>query len=162
MTQACKKKGLLGLEIVNLCCEVGPEPMTAAAQVESAFSEAARQSCVGTTGGVVPITAENAHVETDSQTVEELNQPKGRNRRAEQSSRSSQKAKNRKRIAQGNVGVTSTDAAVGAKSRGAVETSYEVTHDPDPLCRTVAGVDNQRSLQFNLWNLSRQFCGYCF
>ena len=49
--------------------------------------------------------------------------------------------------------VTSTHAVEGAETRGAVETSYEVTHDPDPLCPTVAGVDNQRSLQFNLWKL---------
>ena len=143
MTQACKKKGLLGLEIVNLCCEVGPEPMTAAAQVESAFSEAARQSCVGTTGGVVPITAENAHAETAGQSGEDPKKPDDRNRRAEQNRRSSKKKRNRKRKAQGNVGVMSTHEAVGTKTRGAVEVSYEITHDPDPLCPTVAGVDKE-------------------
>ena len=49
--------------------------------------------------------------------------------------------------------VTSTHAEDGAKTRGAVETSHEVAHNPDLLCPTVAGVDNRRSLQFYLWKL---------
>ncbi len=66
-------------------------------------------------------------------------QPEERNRRAERNRRSSQKDKNRKRKAQGNVGVMVAHEAEGTKTRGAAETSYEVTHVPDPLHLTVDG-----------------------
>jgi hypothetical protein len=117
--------------------------MTAAAQVESAPSEGGSKCFDGTAVGHLLITAEIAHAESVSLSGEDPKKPEGRNRRAEQNRRSSQKEKNRKRKAQENVGAMSTHEAEGTKTRGAVETSYEITHDPDPLCPTVAGVDKK-------------------
>ena len=128
------------VETVGLSCEVtvGLGPMIAAAQVESAPSEAGSQFLARTTGAVT-ITAENVNAELDSLCGEDQKKPEGRNRRAKQNRRSSQKDKNRKRKAQENAGVTVTHEAEGTKTRGAAETSSEVTHVPDPLHLTVDG-----------------------
>ncbi len=79
------------------------------------------------------------NAELDSLCGEDQKKPEGRNRRAKQNRRSSQKEKNRKRKAQGNAGVTVPHETDGTKTRGAAETSSEIAHVPDPLHLTVDG-----------------------
>jgi hypothetical protein len=112
--------------------------MIAAAQVESAPSEAENQYLARTTGAVTT-TAGNANAEFDDLCGEDPKKSGERNRRAEQNRRRSQKEKNRKRKAQGNAGVTVPHETDGTKTRGAVETSSEIAHVPDPLHLTVEG-----------------------
>ncbi len=85
------------------------------------------------------ITAENVPEETVSLSDEDSKQPEDRNRRAEQNRRRKLKWKDRRRKAQGTIDAKVTHEAEGAKARGAVETSYGVAHEPDPLYPTVDG-----------------------